>query len=61
MGSVKLNTCPRCKGTLFLQQDFMKDWHEECLQCGYVQYMDTIVDISGKNKSQGVCILNSGV
>ena len=45
MNSMKFNACPRCRGTLYLQQDFMKEWYETCLQCGYTKYLDTLVDV----------------
>ena len=30
----KLDSCPRCKGDMFLYED-VDGWYEQCLQCSY--------------------------
>ena len=40
----RLKSCPRCKGDIFLDKD-IDGWYERCLQCGYNQDLETIVEV----------------
>ena len=40
----KLKGCPRCGGDIFTDRDW-DGWFQQCLQCGYLQYMDIIAEI----------------
>jgi ribosomal protein S27AE len=34
MGKWKVNSCPRCGGSLFVDRD-MDGWYEQCINCSY--------------------------
>jgi hypothetical protein len=36
--------CPKCGGDLFVDYD-MVGWYEECLQCGYLHDLKTILEV----------------
>ena len=36
--------CPKCGGDLFVDYD-MVGWYEECLQCGYLHDLRTILEV----------------
>ena len=40
----RLKGCPKCNGDIFLEKDF-DGWYERCLQCGYNQDLETIVEV----------------
>lgn len=40
----KSKGCPRCGGDIFTDRD-LDGWYEQCLQCGYLQYMDSIFEM----------------
>ena len=40
----KLKSCPKCKGDLFVDWD-MNGWYEQCLQCGYLRDLETILQV----------------
>lgn len=42
---IRFKACPKCGGDVFLEQDILGSWHEDCLQCGYVRYLSTIVEV----------------
>jgi ribosomal protein S27AE len=45
--------CPKCGGNLFLDSDHY-GWYEQCLQCSYTGYLETIIDRrDGSDKSIG--------
>jgi hypothetical protein len=33
--------CPKCGGNLFLYNDH-NGWYEQCLQCSFIVYLDTV-------------------
>jgi len=39
---LRLKSCPRCKGDVLLEKD-KYGWYEQCLQCGYLRDMETIL------------------
>jgi ribosomal protein S27AE len=39
--------CPKCGGRLFLYDGFDR-WYEQCLQCSFILYLDTVYDNSLK-------------
>jgi ribosomal protein S27AE len=42
MGHVSRNQrCPKCGGNLFLYNDH-NGWYEQCLQCSFIVYLDTV-------------------
>jgi len=50
----RFNRCPRCKGNVLLDKD-QHGWYEQCLQCGYIRDLKSIVDtekqpIQGENE-----------
>lgn len=45
-GFVK-DRCPRCGGNIYLDSDY-SGWYEQCLQCGYTRYLETIVEVAEK-------------
>ncbi|TET12977.1 MAG: hypothetical protein E3J81_09760 [Dehalococcoidia bacterium] len=40
----RLKGCPKCNGDIFLEKD-IDGWYERCLQCGYNQDLETIVEV----------------
>ena len=36
--------CPKCGGDLFVDYD-LNGWYEECLQCGYLHDLRTILEV----------------
>jgi DNA-directed RNA polymerase subunit M/transcription elongation factor TFIIS len=36
--------CPKCGGDLFVDYD-INGWYEECLQCGYLHDLRTILEV----------------
>ena len=47
MGKFKINGCPRCGGTLFIDRD-MDGWYEQCLNCSYRSELKVSVSSSPK-------------
>lgn len=37
---LRLKGCPRCNGDVYFDWDFY-GWFEQCLQCGYMHYLQT--------------------
>lgn len=42
IGMLSFKSCPRCKGTVILEKDEY-GWYEQCLQCGYLRDLKTLV------------------
>lgn len=40
---LKLRSCPKCRGDIRIDKD-MYGWYEECIQCGYLGYMEDMLD-----------------
>jgi len=38
----KFKSCPKCAGDLFVDSD-MNGWYVECLQCGYLSDLDSML------------------
>lgn len=38
--------CPKCGGDLFVDYD-INGWYEECLQCGYLHDLRTVLEVGG--------------
>jgi ribosomal protein S27AE len=36
--------CPKCGGDVFIDYD-LNGWYEECLQCGYLRDLKTILQV----------------
>ena len=36
--------CPKCGGDLFVDYD-INGWYEECLQCGYLHDLKTVLEV----------------
>lgn len=36
--------CPKCGGDLFIDYD-INGWYEECLQCGYLHDLKTVLEV----------------
>lgn len=43
--------CPKCGGNVYLDRDY-HGWYEQCLQCGYIRNLQSIVEVKSK-VSQG--------
>jgi len=41
---LRLKGCPRCRGDLAVELD-QWGWYEECIQCGYLQDLQNIVEV----------------
>ena len=39
---LRLKSCPRCKGNIRFDRD-QYGWYEECIQCGYLRDLESIV------------------
>jgi DNA-directed RNA polymerase subunit M/transcription elongation factor TFIIS len=39
--------CPKCGGDLFVDYD-INGWYEECLQCGYLHDLRTILEVGAQ-------------
>lgn len=35
----RARNCPKCGGTL-LTSKYLGEWYEDCVQCGYVRFLD---------------------
>jgi hypothetical protein len=42
---LSLNGCPRCQGDIVLGNEDQYGWYEQCLQCGYIHDLQTIVQV----------------
>lgn len=47
----RFKSCLKCKGDVFLDKD-IDGWYEQCLQCSYIQYLDSIFEV-GEQRSGG--------
>ena len=41
---MRLRGCPKCEGDVLLERDHY-GWYEQCLQCGYLRDLKTVVDV----------------
>jgi len=39
--------CPKCGGNIFVYRD-LYGWHEQCLQCSRIWYLDSVVESRDK-------------
>lgn len=52
----KFRSCPKCSGDLYVDYD-LNGWYEQCLQCGYMQDLKSILEIkkeTSENKNEPV-------
>ena len=57
----KLKSCPRCRGDIFVNRE-ADGWCEQCLQCGYLRDMPSIVEAHqrrGNEEKQELAKLHS--
>jgi ribosomal protein S27AE len=47
----RFKSCPKCGGDVFIDRD-MSGWYEQCLQCGYIHDMETIVEVKEQPRMQ---------
>jgi ribosomal protein S27AE len=47
----RFKSCPKCGGDVFIDRD-MNGWYEQCLQCGYIHDMETIVEVKEQPRMQ---------
>jgi hypothetical protein len=45
--------CPKCGGDLFVDYD-LNGWYEECLQCGYLHDLNTILEVREEKPATAV-------
>lgn len=43
----KFKSCPKCAGDLFVDSD-MNGWYVECLQCGYLSDLDSMLKVENE-------------
>ena len=43
----RLRSCPKCRGDVFVDYD-MNGWYEQCLQCGYLHDLNTVLEVKGQ-------------
>jgi DNA-directed RNA polymerase subunit M/transcription elongation factor TFIIS len=43
----KFKSCPKCAGDLFVDSD-MNGWYVECLQCGYLSDLDSMLKVKNE-------------
>ena len=48
---LRLKSCPRCNGDLSLDWD-QYGWYEQCLQCGYIHDLVSVVEVEQKLTSE---------
>ena len=42
---LRFKSCPKCKGDVILGNKDKYGWYEQCLQCGYLSDLETIVQV----------------
>jgi hypothetical protein len=42
---LRLKSCPKCKGDVILGNKDKNGGYEQCLQCGYIHDLQTIVEV----------------
>ena len=48
MGNTNIKQrCPKCGGNLFIYNDY-NGWYEQCLQCSFIVYLDTVYKNTGR-------------
>jgi len=47
--SLRLKSCPRCKGDIMLERDRW-GWYEQCIQCGYLRDLENPAEEEGQNR-----------
>jgi hypothetical protein len=47
MNKWRYKNCPRCRCDIFLEKDEY-GWNEDCLQCGFVQKLETLEEFEQK-------------
>jgi DNA-directed RNA polymerase subunit M/transcription elongation factor TFIIS len=53
-GMWKFRSCPKCGGDLYVDYD-LNGWYEQCLQCGYMHDLKSILEIkkeTSENKNE---------
>ena len=49
---LRIKICPRCTGNVLLDKD-QYGWYEQCLQCGYLRDLETIVAVKQRRADEG--------
>jgi ribosomal protein S27AE len=47
----RFKSCPKCGGDVFIDRDW-NGWYEQCLQCGYIHDMETLVEVKDQPRVQ---------
>ena len=47
MGRWKLNACPRCGGSLFVEKE-IDGWYEQCINCAYRHELKDLTNLTQK-------------
>jgi len=45
----RLKGCPKCGGDVFIDRD-MNGWYEQCLQCGYVHDLKSVLEVKEQTR-----------
>ncbi len=46
-GLMSKKRCPKCGGNVYLLKDYY-GWYEQCLQCSYTCYLESIAEARAK-------------
>ena len=49
----RFKSCPKCKGDVILGNKDKHGWYEQCLQCGYIHDLQTIVRVELQSVKRG--------
>jgi len=64
--TLRLKSCPRCKGDIMLERDRW-GWYEQCIQCGYLRDLENPIEEKKqngqveKNKSSPGCVISERI
>ena len=47
MGRWKINGCPRCGGSMFLEKE-IDGWYEQCINCAYRKELKDLANLNEK-------------
>lgn len=55
----KFKSCPKCYGDLYVDWD-MNGWFVECLQCGYMSDLDTLLKAKKEHVGKEAKLAHAG-
>jgi len=48
MGKWRMNACPKCRGSMYMEKDLIEGLREKCISCGYT--ISLVDNRTGKDK-----------